>query len=239
MTESPSLAAERILVVVSAATRMQFDSGESFSTGYWAGEFAVPYRALLDAGFAIDVATPGGQVPVPDPVSLGEGEGAARLLAYLESVSALKSPIALEEVDPTAYCAVVIPGGYAPMVDLTDSPAMARVLRSALERNALIAAICHAPAALLSVLEAGKPWPFTGYRMVSFTNAEEQAWLGDKRLAWQVEDRLRDAGAKFESSGEWASKIVLDRNLLTGQNSPSCAEFTTALLGSNALSRSS
>ena len=35
--------------VVSAATEMSFDDGESFPTGYWGPEFAVPYRALPSA----------------------------------------------------------------------------------------------------------------------------------------------------------------------------------------------
>jgi len=221
---------DRILFVVSAATEMSFDDGQTFPTGYWGPEFAVPYRALLDAGFEIDVATPGGRIPVPDPVSLGEGEGADRLRAWLESVPGLREPTPLAEIDPAVYRAIVIPGGYAPMADLAASPAMAKILRSALESDALIAAICHAPAALLSVREEGRPWPFAGYRMVSFTNAEERAWLGEKRLAWQVEDRLRDAGTEFQPGDVWASAVVLDRNLLTGQNSPSCAEFTRTLL---------
>ena len=224
----------RVLFVVSAATAMKFAGGETFSTGYWGPEFAVPYRALLERGFEIDVATPGGRVPTPDPISMGEGEQAAALSGYLGAVSGLQKPLVLAEIDQAraaSYRAIVLPGGYAPMVDLTDSPGMARLLETAAEHEILVAAICHAPAALLSLREAGKPWLYAGYRMVAFTNAEEQAWLGEKKLAWRVEDRLREADAAFEHGGVWASHVVLDRNLLTGQNSPSCVEFTRVLVG--------
>ncbi len=233
MTQAGDPAAPRVLFVVSAATAMDFANGETFSTGYWGPEFAVPYRALLERGFEIDVATPGGRVPTPDPISTGEGKRAVALQAYLDGNSSLRKPLVLAEIDDAraaTYRAIVLPGGFAPMADLADSPAMARLLETAAEHEILVAAICHAPAALLSVRRPGKPWPYAGYRMVAFTNAEEQAWRGEKKLAWQVEDRLREAGAKFEHGGVWASHVVLDRNLLTGQNSPSCAEFTRVLL---------
>ncbi len=215
---------------MSAATEMQCDDGSSFPTGYWGSEFSVPYSALSEAGYGIDVASPGGHRPVPDPVSLGEGDAALQLRNDLDSVRALRTPLLLEGIDPGLYEAFVLPGGYAPMVDLSSSPDMARILRTAHKRGALLAAICHAPAALLSVLEEERPWLFAGYRMVSFTNAEEQAWRPDRRLAWQVEDALRNAGADFQCGEVWASQVVVDRNLLTGQDSPSCPEFTRVLL---------
>ncbi len=223
----------RVLFVVSAATAMEFANGETFATGYWGPEFAVPYRALTERGFEIDIATPGGRIPLPDPISMGRGSGAEKLQACLDAVSGLREPMVLAEIDPAraaSYDAIVLPGGYAPMVDLPGSRAMARILRTAAEHEILIAAICHAPAALLSVKEPGKPWLFAGYRMVAFTNDEEKAWLQEKQLAWRVEDRLREAGARFEHGDVWASHVVRDRNLLTAQNSPSCGEFTRALL---------
>jgi len=229
----------RVLFVVSAATEMGFDDGSTFRTGYWAPEFAIPHRALVEAGFAVDVATPGGLVPSPDPQSMGSGEGAEGLRPYLRAVPELRTPMRLEGIAEDRFAelaAVVLPGGYAPMVDLAFSDAMAGVLRSALARGTVIAAICHAPAALLSVLGPEGRWPFQGYRMVSFTNAEEKAWLGEKRLVWRVEDKLREAGAEFVHGGVWDSKVVVDRNLITGQNSPSCGDFTRALL--DAISRS-
>lgn len=220
----------RVLFVVSAATEMLYDDGTTFRTGYWGSEFWLPFAALRDAGYEIHVASPGGLEPVVDPVSLGEGEAALEPRRELDRVQPLHHPRALEAIDPELYRALVLPGGYAPMVDLASSPEMARILRSAHERGTLVAAICHAAAALLSVCEEQSPWLFAGYRMVAFTNAEEQAWLGDKRLAWQVEDALRAAGAEFCPGEVWASQVVVDRNLLTAQNSPSCPAFTRALV---------
>ncbi len=212
---------------------MAFDDGTRFQTGYWAPEFAIPYQALAGAGYSIDVSSPGGVPPTVDPRSLGSGPDAQSVQSCLETVPGLRQPLPLEgisDAETREYCAVVLPGGYAPMVDLAFSDAMASVLRCALDRGLVIAAICHAPAALLSTWNPGEPWPFLGFRMVSFTNAEERAWNGENRLSWQVEDRLRDAGGVFVHGGVWESKVVTDRNLVTGQNSPSSQDFTRAVL---------
>ena len=66
--------------------------------------------------------------------------------------------------------------------------------------------------------------------MAPFSNAEERAWLNERKLEWQVEDALREAGAKVEPGGVWESVVIRDRNVITGQNSPSVDAFTDALL---------
>jgi putative intracellular protease/amidase len=178
----------------------------------------------------VDVVTPGGKMPVPDAVSMPKD--AAREKATRENLEKLiAKPGSLEALDGKAldgYAAIVIPGGYAPMVDLAESPVMGNALALAMKRGAIVAAICHGPAAFLSVKT--KQWPFAGYRMAPFSNAEEAAWLKERKLAWQVEDRLREAGAKVEPGGVWASVVIRDRNVITGQNSPSVEAFTDELL---------
>ena len=219
----------RVLIVLSAASEMELADGTSRRIGYWAEEVAIPHRALVRAGYDVDIASPGGVPPTADPASLGN----ATVERYLASVEGLAKPIALESLDADAlagYAAVVVPGGYAPMVDLARSPHMARVLASALRRNVPIAAICHGPAALLSLEEKGKPWAFAGRRMAAFTNAEEDAWLKGRKLRWNVETELRKAGAKVETAPPWKTQVVVDGNLITAQSSPSTRAFTEALL---------
>jgi putative intracellular protease/amidase len=224
----------RVLMVVSAATELPLADGAPMTVGYWAAEVEVPLTRLREAGYVVDVVTPGGKTPVPDAVSLPKDPARAKAVreahAELEGVAKPGSLEALDEAALAKYAAIVIPGGYAPMVDLASSPAMGAALAGAMKRNAIVAAICHGPAAFLSAKPANGAWPFAGYRMSPFTNAEEAAWLKEKRLPWYVETSLRDAGADVETAGNWESKVTRDRNVITGQSSPSVDAFTDALL---------
>lgn len=224
----------RVLMVVSAATELKLSDGSPMAVGYWASEVEVPLVRLRKAGYAVDVVTPGGKTPAPDAVSLPRDPARARATREAHAkLEGLAKPGSLEALDETAlakYAAIVIPGGYAPMVDLAVSPAMGAALRSAMKRKAIVAAICHGPAAFLAAKSETGSWAFAGYRMSPFTNAEEAAWLKEKKLPWYVETSLRDAGAVVETAGVWQSKVTRDRNVITAQSSPSVDAFTDALL---------
>jgi putative intracellular protease/amidase len=220
----------RVLMVISTATRIRLTDDTLQPIGYWADEVAIPYRALRDAGHDVDIATPWGHVPVPDLASLKPDSETAR---FLKSIPGLKTPTVLEDIESAGvarYDAIYIPGGHAPMVDLAVSAPLGNMLREAMRTNVLVSAICHGPAAFLSARDSAKPWPFAGYRIAAFTNEEEHAWLGKERLPWHIEDQLRAEGVVWRGGGVWESVVVRDRNVLTGQNSESCAAFTTALI---------
>jgi len=58
---------------------------------------------------------------------------------------------------------------------------------------------------------------------------ERQGGLGDA-TPWWVETRLRDQGAKIEAGQPWTSVVVVDANLITGQNPQSSVDIARAVL---------
>nr|WP_308294989.1 hypothetical protein [Streptomyces sp. NK08204] len=67
---------------------------------------------------------------------------------------------------------------------------------------------------------------FAGRGLTGFTNEEErQGGLGDA-APWLVEDRLVERGAHFKAGAPWSDTVVVDGNLITGQNPQS--SVTTA-----------
>jgi putative intracellular protease/amidase len=74
-------------------------------------------------------------------------------------------------------------------------------------------------------------WLFDGYRMTSFTDEEEdQTEPGLLGMAWYVDTALKNAGAVFDDGpAAWVSHVVVDRNLVTGQN-PGSTEATADAL---------
>ena len=225
----------KILFVLTGADHWTLADGSRHPTGFWAEEAVAPYEEFKRAGHEIVVATPGGVEPPVDRGSLdpafnGGQEGADRVAATLASISELRHPVRLEEVDLADYDAVFYPGGHGPMEDLAVDADSGRLLTLALRSGKPLGVVCHAPAALLAARDEDGGSPFSGYRLTGFTNAEEtQAGLADK-AKWLLQDRLVELGADFQEGEPWAPKVVVDRNLVTGQNPASAAPLAAELL---------
>ena len=221
-----------VLIALSAARFWTQQDGTQRPTGFWAEEFATPYRILAEAGVEVTVATPGGRVPVADEVSLTAEQGGAGLREYLAGLgSVLTAPARLEDADPAAFDAVLIPGGHGPMQDLAVDPDLARVLAAMLPDQAkTVAALCHGVAGFLPAGNPDGSWLFRGRRMTSFTDEEEQLVGLAGNAPWLLESRLRAAGAVLETGAAFTSHVVVDGNLITGQNPGSAEAAGKALL---------
>lgn len=224
-----------ILFVVTGSDHWTLKDGTRHPTGYWAEELVAPYRVFTGAGHEVVVATPGGVRPVVDEASLapdvnGGQDGADEMRTAIEGISQLESPLALEDVDASAYDAVFYPGGHGPMEDLAVDASSAAVLTTTLAAGKPLGIVCHAPAALLATAADGTS-PFSGYRMTGFTNAEEaQVGLAEK-APWLLQDRLVALGAEFTEGEPWAVNVVVDRSLFTGQNPASSGPVAERMLG--------
>lgn len=226
----------KVLMVVSAADHWTLNDGTHHPTGFWAEELVTPYSIFTDAGWNVDVATPGGIAPTVDQASLDEGAGDADTLqevkAKLEELQpVLAKPLSLDNVKAADYDLVFYPGGHGPMEDLAVNEVSGRILIERMANNAPVALLCHAPAAVLATENAPGGSPFAGRSMTGFSNDEERAaGLADKAL-WLLEDRLVDLGVQYDKAPEpWASYVTVDGNLYTGQNPSSSRELAKRLV---------
>ncbi|MEU9670866.1 type 1 glutamine amidotransferase domain-containing protein [Streptomyces bobili] len=225
----------KILFVMTGADHWTLADGTLHPTGFWAEEAVAPYEAFRAAGHEVVVATPGGVVPPVDKGSLaaelnGGQEGADRVTAGLAAMTELQRPVRLEDVDLADYAAVFYPGGHGPMEDLAVDAASGRLLATALESGTPLGVVCHGPAALLAAVKEDGSNAFSGRRIAAFTNAEEmQAGLGDK-AKWLLQDRLTEAGVEVRAGEPWAPHVVVDGNLVTGQNPASSGPLAAELL---------
>jgi putative intracellular protease/amidase len=228
----------KILMVLSGVDHWTLTDGTKDPSGYWAEEFVVPHRVLTEAGFDVDIAAPVGGQPTADPASLRvevAGPEADEYAAYIDKhAEELARPLALGDVDVSDYDAVFIPGGHGPMEDLAHDPDLGRILTEADDAGAVIAPLCHGPAALLSANAPGGRWLFAGRTLTVFTDAEERLNGTADRAPWLVETVLKARGATVRSASEaWGDNVVVDGNLISGQNpgsSKSLAETVVATL---------
>ncbi|MEV8341039.1 type 1 glutamine amidotransferase domain-containing protein [Streptomyces niveus] len=225
----------KVLFIVSGATYWVLKDGTRYATGYWAEEFANPYKAITDAGHEVVVATPGGVTPNVDMMSLrpamaGGEKGALELEAIIRDAEAMRRPLKLSDVRLEDYDAVYLPGGHGPMSDLAFDADAGRLLTAQLASGRPLAIVCHAPAAMLATRIHGES-PFKGRKVTGFTNEEEDGVGLSSRATWLLEDDLKDkVGVEYSRGETWKPYMVEDGNLITGQNPASAEVLAERLL---------
>ncbi|ANJ10037.1 thiamine biosynthesis protein ThiJ [Streptomyces parvulus] len=224
-----------VLFMVSGATYWVLKDGTRYATGYWAEEFAKPYKALTDAGHAVVVATPGGTTPNVDMMSLrpsmaGGEQGALDLESIIRDAEVMRRPLRLSDVRLEDYDAVYLPGGHGPMSDLAFDADAGRLLTAQLGSGEPLFIVCHAPAAMLATRIHGVS-PFAGYKVTGFSNEEEEGVGLAPRAPWLLETDLKDkVGVQYSRGPVWEPYMVEDRNLVTGQNPASAEVLADRLL---------
>jgi putative intracellular protease/amidase len=214
----------KALIVVTSADALD----EAHPTGVWLEEYAVLFTALCAAGVELVVASPrGGAAPI-DPKSAPDEAAQAR---WRQAIEALEQTQALGEVTPEGFDAVVFPGGRGPLVDLADDPRAAALVTRLAAGGAVVAALCHGPAALLGARTQDGAALVAGRKVTAFTNGEEALGGLQAVVPFLLETRLREAGALFEHALlPGGSHIVRDGDLLTGQNPASSAALARCLI---------
>ena len=219
----------KILMVLTSHDKLG-DTGRK--TGFWLEEFAAPYYTFLDAGAAVTLASPKGGQPPIDPKS-DEPEGQTDLTRRFKQDPAAQAVLAktlpLAEVKAADHDAVFYPGGHGPMWDLAEDPRSIALIEAFYDAGKPVAAVCHAPGALRHAKSRGQPI-VKGKRVTGFTNGEEEAVQLTEVVPFLVEDELKRLGGRYEKAADWASFVVTDGRLVTGQNPASSAAGAEALL---------
>lgn len=237
----------KILLVGSSVNQMSFKNGKPHPTGYYLGELATPAQAFIQAGYEVVVATPDGNTPALDKNSITESlfdNDKAKLdkaLHFVLTHPSMQKPTKLTEAvkNLDQYDALYVPGGHAPMVDLMQDKELGKALRHFHETGKTTALLCHGPIALAAAVtdspafrlamvkgdnakaqELAKGWIYDGYNMTVYSTAEEKGveeWLGND-IEFYMEDALRNAGGKVSVGEKDKPYIMVDRELITGQN---------------------
>ena len=203
-------------------------------TGFWIEEFAAPYYTLKDAGVEITIASPKGGQPPIDPKSAEPGaqtEATRRFDKDTELQNLLSHTKKLSEVKAADFDAVFFPGGHGPLWDLSTDPESIQLIEDFWAAKKPVAAVCHAPSVLLNVKdENGEPL-VKGKKVTGFTNSEEEAVQLTTVVPFLLEDELKKKGGQYSKKEDWASYVVKDGLLITGQNPASSEEAAKELLG--------
>ena len=221
----------KILMVLTSHDTLG-DTGKK--TGFWLEEFAAPDYVFKDAGADIILASPKGGQPPIDPSSDSadaQTDDTRRFKDDPETQKHLATTLKLSDVTEDGFDAIFYPGGHGPLWDLAESADSKRLIEAFAAADLPVGAVCHAPAVFRHTQGAdGKPL-VSGRRVTGFTNTEEEAVGLTDVVPFLVEDMLKANGGQYEKGADWASFVLCDGKLVTGQNPASSATAAQEILG--------
>lgn len=202
-------------------------------TGFWLEEFAAPFYVFKDAGAEVVVASLKGGQPPLDPKSDepdAQTDATRRFREDAEAGALLANTRRLETLSAADFDAVFYPGGHGPLWDLAASPVSIELIESFVRAGKPVAAVCHAPAALVAVRGEDGDYLVKGRRVTGFSNSEEEAVGLVDVVPFLLEDKLKTLGGDYSKGPDWSSYVLVDGLLVTGQNPGSSEETAQALL---------
>lgn len=160
------------------------------SDGFEQSELFEPRQALLDAGARVTLAS-----LKREPIT-GETQG--------EKGDSITPDATVEEVNPADYDALVLPGGVANPDKLRINQQVVDIIRSFVDDQKIVAAICHAPWLLI----------------------EADAVAGRRVTGWpSVRTDLANAGANVLDE-----EVVVDGRLITSRKPDDIPAFNRAVI---------
>ncbi len=213
---------KKALIVVTSNDKLGI-SGER--TGWYLSEVTHVYWPLINEGFTVDFASPlGGKAPLEkDSLKLDDPENKSFVEKF--KVTDGLETLSLQDIDPDNYGVIYFGGGHGTMWDFPDNSDIHRLVTAIYANGGIVAAVCHGPSALVNVQLSDGKYLVEGKEVNSFTNSEENEVKKDKIVPFLLESKLRERGAKFNSSVNWENHVVVDGRLITGQNPQSAANL--------------
>lgn len=220
----------KILIILTSQAQL---GNTDEKTGFWIEEFAAPYYIFQEAGAEITLASPKGGQPPIDPKSDAPENQTQATIRYKKDVALLNlmaNTKKLEQVDAHNFDAVFFPGGHGPLWDLNIDKDSIGLIEDFWDAKKPVAAVCHAPAALLNAKDGEGNFLVSGKKVTGFSNTEERAVKLDKIVPFLLEDELIKKGGIYSKKGDWTSHVVTDGLLITGQNPQSSEAVARELL---------
>ena len=205
-------------------------------TGVYASEMTVPYYEFLDSGMTVDLASiEGGAIPI-EPMSLKwplmtPSDRRFRADPAFKAKAAASPRI--DERDFASYDLVYLAGGWGASWDLGTSEVLGRSVSEAWAKGIIFGSVCHGALGFLKAVDTNGEPLVKGKHMTAVTDKQVRE-LRIEITPMHPETELRKAGALYESSTAFkdflANHVVMDGNLVTGQNQNAGTEVAQDLM---------
>ncbi len=220
----------KILIIVTNVNA--YASGKE--TGLWLSELTHLYHASKEKGCEITIASPkGGNVPI-DPESLKKITLDKISKEYWNDSSfreLLKNSRSLADVSNEKFDLVYLAGGHGTMYDFPNDTTMQSIIRNQYESGKMVAAICHGVGGLLNVKLSNGEYLISNRKLTGFDWFEESLASRKREVPFNLEAALKERGVIYDKAFiPMTSKVVVDGNLITGQNPFSSKETAKVVM---------
>jgi len=202
-------------------------------TGWYLPEAAHPYYKISPRA-NVDFASPKGPNPPLDQGSVEAFSKDEESVKFLndETVKAkFANAKKLADVNFKDYDAIFYVGGHGPVIDLPTDSVNVKLISQFWAAGKVVSAVCHGPAALTGAVDASGKSIFAGRTATGFSNEEEIQIDKVKDVPFLLEDKIIQLGGKYvKAEKPWEAKVVVDGQLITGQNPASAAGIGEAIV---------
>ena len=224
---------KKVILLCTSAPEMS----NGHKTGLWLEELASPYYAFLEAGCECIVAsTNGGPIPIDQGSVTGDFFTAdcKRFMHDATSIGMLCHSVPLASLSfPNCCDAVYLTGGHGCCADFADNAEVKQCIESMYAAGKAVTSDCHGVIALPQCVSSGQPL-VKGKNVTGFSDSEEAAVQLTDVVPFLIEAKLREQGGVYSKAEvDWSPHVVVDGNLITGQNpasSKATAEATIAFM---------
>jgi len=222
---------KKLLLIVTNVDK--YASG--LATGLWLSELTHIYHKAKEKNWDITIASPkGGKVPI-DPESLKPLVLDKISKDYYEDpkfMDELNHSKSLHEVINESFDCVYLAGGHATMYDFPDDANIKNIISQQYEKGKMVAAICHGVGGLLNVRLSNGEHLIKGKSMTGFDWFEETIARRKHEVPFNLEAAIKERGANLKKAFiPMTSNVVVDGNLITGQNPFSSKEMAKVVAG--------
>lgn len=222
---------KNILLIVTNVD--QYASG-NFKTGLWLSELTHIYHTAKEKGWQMTIASPkGGNTPV-DPESLKPLVLDNLSRKYYENpgfINELTHTKSLNEIKNESFDCIYLAGGHGTMYDFPGNTILQTILRDQYESNKMVAAICHGVGGLLNVRLSNGEYMIKGKNITGFDWFEETLARRKNEVPFNLEAALKERNTHYKKAFiPMTSHVVVDGNLITGQNPFSSKEMAKVVV---------
>jgi len=221
----------KILIIVTSVATYE---NSKLETGLWLSELTHIYHLAKEQGYDITIAsTKGGNTPI-DPESLKPMMLDKMTKEYWADSSfrkLLQHTKSLGEVSEQLFDCVYLAGGHGTMYDFPDNTTLQSVIRQHYESNKIVAAVCHGVGGLLNVKLSDGEYLIKNKTITGFNWFEENLARRKKEVPFNLEKSLKERGSNYKKAFiPMTSKVLVDGNLITGQNPFSSKEIAKVVM---------
>lgn len=223
--------AKRILHVVTNVDRYE-STGKA--TGLWLSELTHAWDVFEAKGYSQTLVSPkGGKVPL-EPKALKWpilDASAKRWLNDPAKMALLQNTARPDDINPDEFDVIYYTGGHAVMYDFPSSTGLQQLATTIWEKGGIVSSVCHGYCGLLNISDRSGQLIIKGRKLTGFSWNEEVLAGVAKAVPYNVEQFVRDRGAKYEKTWlPFKSNVVTDGRLVTGQNPGSASATAKAVL---------